>query len=145
MSAVRQFACEVCHTFRDHSGDWLLVPDETWGSLLHILPWDDQVAAEPGIYHLCGAHHAKQLTAYWLSAGYLESGVQGIVWSISRRSSEVRDWQITPLPERHPVSRFPGAIEEEDPDTLLAMRDVIETLQDAADADEDVLCEAFDA
>ncbi len=143
MSAVRQFACEVCHAVRQDSESWLVVPGETWGPALHILPWDDQLAAESGVYHFCGPHHAKEMISLWFSTGYLETGPRGIVWTLSKRASEVHDWQISPRPERHIVSRFPGAIEEADPETLLAMIDVLETLRDSSD--EDTLCEVFDA
>ncbi len=143
MSARRQFECEVCRAIRGDDEPWLLVPDETWGAPLHVLPWDDQVAGEQGVYHVCGPQHAKEFVNYFLSAGYLVAGPDGISWSATKRASAVRDWQITPRAPYAYTGRFPATLDESDPDTLLAMLDMLEVLRDSAD--EDVLCEAFDA
>jgi hypothetical protein len=142
MSAKRQFECEVCHAIRGEDEPWLLVPDETWGPALHVLPWDDQVAGEEGIYHVCGPQHAKDFVNYFLTSGYLVGG-DGITWSTAKRASAVRDWQITPRAPHVYTERFPAMLDDSDPDTLLAMLDMLEILGDSAE--EDSLCEAFDA
>lgn len=143
MTANRQFECEVCHALRGDSEPWLLIPDETWGAPLHVLNWDDQFATEEGVYHVCSPHHAKDFVNYFFTSGYLVAGDDGISWSVAKRASVVRDWQITPRAPHAYTARFPATLDESDPDTLLAMLDMLEVLRDSAG--DDALCEAFDA
>ena len=66
MSRVHVYKCEVCGLQeRDHSG-WLLVSDQPEADNIDILEWDEKLAAQPGIRHLCCAAHLQALVGAWV-------------------------------------------------------------------------------
>ncbi len=66
MSRSQDYRCEVCGMQeRDHSR-WLLVSDQPRAHQIDILNWDDKLAAQPGICHLCCTDHLQVLVGSWM-------------------------------------------------------------------------------
>jgi hypothetical protein len=66
MSRVQNYKCEVCGMQeRDHS-QWLLVSDQPRAHHIDILKWNDKLAEQPGICHLCCAQHLQVLVGSWM-------------------------------------------------------------------------------
>ena len=66
MSRVQDYKCEVCGMQeRDHS-QWLLVSDQPRAHHIDILKWNDKLAEQPGICHLCCAQHLQVLVGSWM-------------------------------------------------------------------------------
>jgi hypothetical protein len=71
--------CEVCGIQeRDHS-NWLLVSDQPHARNIDILRWDDTLAAQAGICHLCCTDHMQVLVSTWMMSdlGILQQPVEG--------------------------------------------------------------------
>lgn len=66
MSRVQDYKCEVCGMQeRDHSR-WLLVSDQPRAHHIDILKWNDKLAQQPGICHVCSARHLQVLVGAWM-------------------------------------------------------------------------------
>ena len=66
MSRVQNYKCEVCGMQeRDHS-QWLLVSDQPRAHHIDILKWNDKLAEQPGICHLCCTQHVHVLVGSWM-------------------------------------------------------------------------------
>src|ERR1043165_2664563 len=66
MSRVQSFECEVCGMQElDHSR-WLLVSDQPRARDIDILTWDDKLAEQPGICHICCTDHLHVLVGTWM-------------------------------------------------------------------------------
>jgi hypothetical protein len=66
MSRVQNYKCEVCGIEeRDHSR-WLLVSDQPRAHHIDILKWNDKLAEQPGICHLCCTRHLQVLVGAWM-------------------------------------------------------------------------------
>jgi hypothetical protein len=66
MSRVQNYKCEVCGMQeRDHS-QWLLVSDQPRAHHIDILKWNDKLAEQPGICHLCCTRHLQVLVGAWM-------------------------------------------------------------------------------
>ena len=66
MSRVQNYKCEVCGMQeRDHS-QWLLVSDQPRAHSIDILKWNDKLAEQPGICHLCCTQHLQVLVGAWM-------------------------------------------------------------------------------
>ena len=66
MSRVQNYKCEVCGMQeRDHS-QWLLVSDQPRAHHIDILKWNDKLAEQPGICHLCCTRHLHVLVGAWM-------------------------------------------------------------------------------
>jgi hypothetical protein len=66
MSRVQNYKCEVCGIEeRDHS-QWLLVSDQPRAHHIDILKWNDKLAEQPGICHLCCIRHLHVLVGAWM-------------------------------------------------------------------------------
>ena len=66
MSRVQNYKCEVCGIEdRDHS-QWLLVSDQPRARHIDILKWNDKLAEQPGICHLCCTQHLHVLVGSWM-------------------------------------------------------------------------------
>ncbi len=66
MSRVQNYKCEVCGMQeRDHS-QWLLVSDQPRAHHIDILKWNDKLAEQPGICHLCCTQHLHVLVGSWM-------------------------------------------------------------------------------
>ncbi|MBZ5631403.1 MAG: hypothetical protein LAO06_21325 [Acidobacteriia bacterium] len=66
MSRVQNYKCEVCGMQeRDHS-QWLLVSDQPRAHHIDILKWNDKLAEQPGICHLCCTQHLHMLVGAWM-------------------------------------------------------------------------------
>jgi hypothetical protein len=66
MSRVQSYKCEVCGMQeRDHSR-WLLVSEQPRAHNIDILKWNDKLAEQPGICHLCCVEHLQVLVGAWM-------------------------------------------------------------------------------
>lgn len=66
MSRVQDYKCEVCGMQeRDHS-QWLLVSDQPRAHHIDILKWNDKLAQQPGICHVCCDRHLQVLVGAWM-------------------------------------------------------------------------------
>ena len=66
MSRVQNYKCEVCGMQeRDHS-QWLLVSDQPRAHHIDILKWNDKLAEQPGICHVCCTRHMQVLVGAWM-------------------------------------------------------------------------------
>ncbi|HEX9119917.1 MAG TPA: hypothetical protein VF840_05210 [Terriglobales bacterium] len=66
MSRVQNYKCEVCGMQeRDHS-QWLLVSDQPRAHHIDILKWNDKLAEQPGICHVCCTRHLHVLVGAWM-------------------------------------------------------------------------------
>ena len=66
MSRVQSYKCEVCGMQeRDHSR-WLLVSEQPRAHNLDIIKWNEKLAEQPGICHLCCAEHLQVLVGSWM-------------------------------------------------------------------------------
>ena len=66
MSRVQSYKCEVCGMQeRDHSR-WLLVSEQPRAHNIDILKWNEKLAEQPGICHLCCVEHVQVLVGAWM-------------------------------------------------------------------------------
>jgi hypothetical protein len=66
MSRVQNYKCEVCGMQeRDHSR-WLLVSEQPRAHNLDIIKWNEKLAEQPGICHLCCTEHLQVLVGSWM-------------------------------------------------------------------------------
>jgi hypothetical protein len=49
-----------------------LLTENRWTDRLKILEWDDSLAAQPGVYAVCGTEHVQQLVIHWMAMGTLD-------------------------------------------------------------------------
>jgi hypothetical protein len=139
MSQVREYQCEVCGTqARDHS-NWLLVSEQPQAHNIDILNWDEKLAAQPGICHLCCADHVQVLVGTWMMPQLTTREQSEVETSGPEQpSSLLRELNL----ERACLSS--GL--ETDRESLLAMLDAVEVvLKGATSGEEDELPQRFDA
>lgn len=134
MSQVQIYKCEVCGMQeRDHS-NWLLVSEQPRDHNIDIFQWDDKLAAQPGICHLCCAAHVQALVGAWV----------------------MPDLGIPPQPEltedaAELLSRFNldraclSSGLESDRESMLAMLDVVEIVLQGSKVEDDEPTQVFDA
>lgn len=130
MKAPQTFTCDLCSATRRPDEPWFLLFDQSRGEALTFVPWKDELASGDGVFHFCSNHHLQVFVRRLLEDGTLCVGPAGIVWS-GRQVSVVHDWSVPPA--RRPVTRFPGGLEDADPDTLLAMLEAVEVLKNTVD------------
>jgi hypothetical protein len=136
MSQVHRYECEVCGIQqRDHS-NWLLVSDEPRARNLDILNWDDKLAAQPGICHVCCADHLQVLVGRWMMP---DLGVpqDAAAEATAETSPLLREFSL----ERACLS----SSLETDRESLLAMLDAVEIVLKGSGATEEEDTSAFDA
>jgi hypothetical protein len=136
MSQVHQYECEVCGTHeRDHS-KWLLVSNEPRAHNIDILNWNDKLAAQPGICHLCCTDHLQVLVSAWMMP---DLGIpEGIASKqAENRPSLLREFSL----ERACLS----SSLETDRESLLAMLDAVEVALQGSAVSEEEDMPVFDA
>jgi hypothetical protein len=138
MSQVHRYECEVCGLQeRDHT-NWLLVSDEPRAQNIDILQWDDKLAAQPGICHLCCADHLQVLVSTWMMPDLgIPAGVAAREAAAEDRPSLLREFSL----ERACLS----SSLETDRDSLLAMLDAVEVVLKSSTVTEEEDTSAFDA
>jgi hypothetical protein len=137
MSQVHRYECEVCGIQeRDHS-KWLLVSDQPHVQNIDIHPWDDKLAAQPGICHLCCFDHLQVLVSSWMmpAVGIPEGAAKEA--AAETRPSSLREFSL----ERACLS----SSLETDRESLLAMLDAVEVVLQGAATGEEEDTSAFDA
>ena len=135
MSQVHRYECEVCGIQeRDHS-HWLLVSDEPRAHNIDILNWDDKLAAQPGICHLCCPDHLQVLVGRWMmpDLGIPKSAAE----EPADTSPTLREFSL----ERAVLS----SSLETDRESLLAMLDAVELVLKGSGVAEEEDKSVFDA
>ncbi len=131
MSRVQGYKCEVCGVQeRDHS-KWLLVSDLPRAHNLDIIQWDEKLAAQPGICHLCCSDHLQVLVGQWMMP---DLGIPS-----QHEESSIDDPSLLHrLLDR--TYDLPT-----DRDGMLAMLDAVEVALNGSNADEEEPAAHFDA
>ena len=135
MSQVQGYRCEVCGVQeRDHS-QWLLVSDQPRAHNIDILNWDEKLAAQPGICHLCCTEHLQVLVSSWMMPDLgISSAAQE---AAEERSSLLREFSL----ERACMN----SSLDNDRESLLAMLDAVELALKGAGASDEEDRQVFDA
>jgi hypothetical protein len=134
MSQVQNYRCEVCGIQeRDHS-NWLLVSDQPRAHNLDILKWDEKLAAQPGICHLCCANHLQALVGAWMMP---DLGIPTAKAPADDRSDPLNSFNF----DRACLS---SALET-DRESLLAMLDAVEVVLQTSKAEDEEPTPIFDA
>jgi hypothetical protein len=119
---------------RDHT-NWLLVSDQPRAENIDILNWDDKLAAQPGICHVCCADHLQVLVSRWMMP---DLGIpEGAGDAAAARPSLLRNFSL----ERACL----GSSLETDRESLLAMLDAVEVVLQGAGVTEEDDTAVFDA
>jgi len=71
MIGVPRYTCQVCGTEGHGRGNWLLVLPDPAEDLLRVSRWNDVLAQQPEVYHVCGAAHARQIICEHTLTGHL--------------------------------------------------------------------------
>ncbi len=134
MSRMQEYKCEVCGIqARDHSR-WLLVTDEPRARNIDILSWDDKLAAQPGMCHLCCADHLQALVGTWMMP---DLGVHPAPRPLGDdRSGLPRNFGLDPA--------YLAGSDDSERESLLAMLEAVEAALQATNPDDD-LPQSFDA
>jgi hypothetical protein len=139
MSQVQNYQCDVCGTQAGDHSRWLLVSDQPRAHNIDILSWDDKLAAQPGICHLCCADHVQVLVSTWMMPDLgIPTGAEAAEPSSEDPMPLLRQFEI----ERACLSS--GL--ETDRESLLAMLDAVEVVLSGTGAgDEEEVPPKFDA
>ncbi len=133
MSRVQEYKCEVCGLQELDHTNWLLVSDQPRAHNIDILRWDDKLAAQPGICHLCCANHLQVLVSTWMMPDL----------GIPAPPEEADAGDISPLSHFN-FDRACSTLGN-DREAMLAMLDAVEAALQGSQADEPDAAQAFDA
>ena len=138
MSQVQNYQCDVCGAQAGDHRNWLLVSDQPRAQNIDILSWDDKLAAQPGICHLCCADHVQVLVSTWMMPDLgIPTPGEPPDPSAEDPSSLLRQFDF----ER----ALSGGLDA-DRESLLAMLDAVEVvLRGSTPADEEEVPPKFDA
>ena len=62
-------ACAICGREATRYEQWFLVVANRWRDTLKVLDWDDHLAAQAGVQHLCCSTHVQELVVHWMITG----------------------------------------------------------------------------
>ena len=136
MSRVQSYKCEVCGMQElDHSR-WLLVSDRPRACDIDILSWDEKLAEQPGICHVCCTEHLHALVGAWMmpDLGIPEPSPE---LNAVDRASILREFNL----DRACLSS--GL--QTDRESLLAVLDAVEVVLKTSGFEEDEKLPVFDA
>ena len=136
MSHIQGYKCEVCGIQeRDHS-NWLLMSEQPRAHNIDILQWDDKLAAQPGICHLCCTDHMHVLVGTWMmpDLGIPEQPREAVA---EDRSSLLKRFKLD-------RARLNSGLET-DRQSLLTMLDAVEDVLEGSEMDEEEPGLVFDA
>lgn len=63
--------CAICGSEKLTYGNWFLLVESPCEERLRITHWDHRLAAAASISHACGAAHAREILAQWITLGKL--------------------------------------------------------------------------
>lgn len=72
MEAKVVWACAICGDEKAALDHWFLVAESRWQDRLKILHWDDQLAVQAGILHVCSPAHVQEIVVHWMATGGLD-------------------------------------------------------------------------
>jgi hypothetical protein len=135
MSQVPVYSCEVCGVQQlDHS-NWLLVTDQPRAHNLDILKWDDKLAAQPGVCHLCCTSHLHALVGAWIMPDI----------GIPPQADSVPEGPASLLSTFSLDHAGLSSSLNSDRESLMAMLDVVEVVLQGSKAEEEEAPQVFDA
>ena len=62
-------ACAICGKETPRYEQSFLVLANRWQDTLKVLDWDDHLAAQPGVRHVCCSRHVQELVVHWMITG----------------------------------------------------------------------------
>ena len=136
MSQVQGYRCEVCGIEeRDHSS-WLLVSDQPRAHNIDILKWNEKLAQQPGICHLCCSEHVQILVSTWMMPDL----------GIPERAEEASAEESNSILGEFNFDRacLSGGLET-DRESLLAMLDAVEVVLTSSKFEDEGRPQVFDA
>ena len=137
MSRVQGYRCEVCGMQeRDHS-DWLLVSDQPRAHHIEILSWNDKLAEQPGICHVCCTEHLQVLVGKWMMP---DLGIPE-----QKKPATTRDELSSILSDLNLDRACLNTGLETDRESLLAMFEAVEAVLKSSSIDEEGPAPSFDA
>jgi hypothetical protein len=71
MKPASKYCCEICGV-PQRGNEWFLVTKDPQQDTLQILKWNNRLAEQPGVRHLCSAAHVEQLVSHWMMTGSLD-------------------------------------------------------------------------
>lgn len=128
MSLLRTYTCEVCGAPKNPGDEgWYLAFENEWGDNLEILAWDDELAAQNGMMHLCGGGHLQRWVSHWMQPTRTEYPQATHLPSpdLSREIDPVRRTALQVGQIKVDRSAL-GAPAGDDPETLLTLLDALE-------------------
>lgn len=136
MSQVQSYKCEVCGMQDVDHSNWLLVSDEPRAHNIDILQWNDKLAAQPGICHLCCTDHLHVLVGAWMMP---DLGIQP-------QAEEAATDDSSEMMSKFNLDRaLLSSGLETDRESLLAMLDAVEVVMQGSKIPEDEPATVFDA
>lgn len=72
METTRAYACVICGEETPGHQPWFLVAANRWQDKLKILHWNEYLASQAGIQHVCSAGHVQQLVVHWMTTGSVD-------------------------------------------------------------------------
>ena len=138
MSRVQNYKCEVCGIEeRDHS-QWLLVSDQPSAHHIDILKWNDKLAEQPGICHLCCTQHLQVLVGAWMMPEPRHSGAAG-------RTRRGLGWGSSMLGELNLDRACLSSGLDTDRDSMLAVLEAVEIVLKSSQFQEEEQAPVYDA
>jgi hypothetical protein len=72
MDTRRVCLCAICGEEKSADEHWFLVTESRWQDKLKVLCWDDHLAGQAGIYHVCSPAHVQETVLHWMATGGLD-------------------------------------------------------------------------
>ena len=135
MSQVHSYRCEICGIQDPDHSNWLLVSDQPRAHNIDIIKWDDKLAAQPGICHLCCTDHLHVLVGAWMMPDL----------GIPPAAEAPADDQCAKLSSFNMDHACLSSGLETDSESLLAMLDAVEVVLQTSKVDDEEPTPVFDA
>lgn len=107
MHAGQVYLCAICGEEKSADEHWFLITESRWQDKLRVLRWDDDLAAQAGIYHACSPAHVQETVLHWMATGGLDYPLARVSPS-GRKRSPLRRGILLSEPEEVDVS---GAVQ----------------------------------
>ena len=128
MAQIQSYLCEVCGQHKQPSDpNWYLAAENQWKNALDIFIWDDKLAVEPDMMHVCSAEHLECLICDWMLPGSDLNRRAAII--SSEPFSEANQFRRAALRlSELSVDRSLLSTEGADPNNVMAVIDAIENV-----------------
>ena len=72
MKTQTTYSCVICGEETPGNEDWFLITSNRWQDKLRILHWNDHLASQASVQHLCCAGHVQEMVVHWMTTGSME-------------------------------------------------------------------------